>query len=122
MNANILIVCLSLLTILIELVPAHAEKELRNLYLALSELLRHFWHSFPPTTPELESKAVRMHEALQRFEVARLHPFEVNYNISKTFVQNQWQFVISNDTHNTIPIYLFCRNVPCESYHQLVRR
>lgn len=64
-----------------ELVPAQAEKELRHLYLALSELLRHFWHSFPATTPELEAKAVHMHEALQRFEGARLHPFEVSGNI-----------------------------------------
>lgn len=59
-----------------QLVPAHIEKELRNLYLALSELLRHFWHSFPPTTPELEAKVVRMHDALQRFAEVKLVPFE----------------------------------------------
>lgn len=61
-----------------QLVPANVEKELRNLYLALSELLRHFWHSFPPITPEAEEKIVRMHEALQRFEAAKLAPFEEN--------------------------------------------
>lgn len=59
-------------------VPANVERELRNLYLALSELLRHFWKSFPPTTPEAEAKIVRMHEALQRFEAAKLVPFEEN--------------------------------------------
>lgn len=59
-----------------QLVPPSIEKELRNLYLALSELLRHFWHSFPPTTPELEDKLVRMHQALQRFASAKLAPFE----------------------------------------------
>lgn len=61
-----------------QLVPPSIEKELRNLYLALSELLRHFWHSFPPTTPELEAKVVRMHDALQRFAVVKLVPFEEN--------------------------------------------
>lgn len=59
-----------------QLVPPNIEKELRHLYLALSELLHHFWHAFPPTTPELETKVVRMHEALQRFEAAKLSPFE----------------------------------------------
>lgn len=59
-----------------QLVPPNIEKELRHLYLALSELLHHFWHAFPPTTPELETKVVRMHEALQRFEAAKLAPFE----------------------------------------------
>lgn len=61
-----------------QLVPPSIEKELRHLYLALSELLRHFWHSFPPTTPELEEKAIRMHEALQRFAAVKLAPFEEN--------------------------------------------
>lgn len=59
-------------------IPPSIEKELRNLYLALSELLRHFWHSFPPTTPDLEEKVIRMHEALQRFAAAKLAPFEEN--------------------------------------------
>ncbi|XP_055304699.1 general transcription factor IIH subunit 1 [Sitodiplosis mosellana] len=59
-----------------QLVPPSIEKELRNLYLALSELLRHFWRSFPPTTPDLEAKVGRMHEALQRFAMVKLVPFE----------------------------------------------
>lgn len=61
---------------LAQLVPAGIEKELRNLYLALSELLHHFWSSFPPTTPELEEKVTRMHGALQRFAAVKLSPFE----------------------------------------------
>uniref|UniRef100_A0A1L8DH93 General transcription factor IIH subunit 1 n=1 Tax=Nyssomyia neivai TaxID=330878 RepID=A0A1L8DH93_9DIPT len=61
---------------LAQLVPPEAEKELKNLYLSLSELLRHFWTSFPPTTPELEAKVVKMHEALQRYQMAKLKPFE----------------------------------------------
>lgn len=59
-----------------QLVPPSIEKELRNLYLALSELLHHFWSSFPPTTPELEEKVTRMHGALQRFAAVKLDPFE----------------------------------------------
>lgn len=57
--------------------PPDVERELKHLYLSLLELLRHFWRSFPPSTPELESTAVRMHEALQRFQHAILKPFEV---------------------------------------------
>lgn len=59
-----------------QLVPPDFEKDLRHLYLALSELLKHFWHCFPPTTLELETKALKMHEALQRFKMAKLQPFE----------------------------------------------
>lgn len=59
-----------------QLVPVNIETECRNLYLALSELLRHFWSSFPPTTPELETKIVAMFEALQRFHDIKLKPFE----------------------------------------------
>ncbi|XP_017472869.1 PREDICTED: general transcription factor IIH subunit 1 isoform X1 [Rhagoletis zephyria] len=59
-----------------QLVPPDFEKDLRNLYLSLSELLKHFWNSFPPTTAEAEEKAMRMHEALQRFKMAKLVPFE----------------------------------------------
>lgn len=65
--------------------PPDVEKELRNLYLSLSELLKHFWNSFPPTTPECEAKAVRMHEALQRYQMAKLKPFEVSVRLQVKF-------------------------------------
>lgn len=72
-----------------ELVPPDVEGELKNLYLSLLELLRHFWKSFPPTTPEHEATAVRMHEALQRFQHVILKPFEVcnitSFNLSLSF-------------------------------------
>ncbi|XP_055536075.1 general transcription factor IIH subunit 1 [Wyeomyia smithii] len=61
---------------LAQLVPPDIEKEIRNLYLSLLELLKHFWKCFPPTTPQLETQASRMHEALQRFSMAKLKPFE----------------------------------------------
>lgn len=60
-----------------ELVPADVEKEVKNLYMSLCELLSHFWKCFPPTTPQLEQKLVKMHEALHRYHGAKLKPFEV---------------------------------------------
>ncbi|CAG9836838.1 unnamed protein product [Diabrotica balteata] len=61
---------------LAQLVPPDIEKEVRNLYLALCELLKHFWKCFPPTTPNTEAKLIKMHEALNRFHTAKLKPFE----------------------------------------------
>lgn len=61
---------------LAELVPANLENEIRNQYLALCELLHHFWKCFPPSTSNLEQKAVKLHEALQRYHSAKLKPFE----------------------------------------------
>ncbi|XP_049860635.1 general transcription factor IIH subunit 1 [Schistocerca gregaria] len=61
---------------LAQLVPPDLEKELKNLYMSMCELLRHFWACFPPTTTTLEQKAAHMHEALHRFHSARLKPFE----------------------------------------------
>lgn len=58
--------------------PPDVEKELRFLYSSLSELLKHFWNSFPAMTPQQEQRAIQMHEALQRFHAAKLVPFEVS--------------------------------------------
>nr|CAG4640782.1 EOG090X04EN [Eulimnadia texana] len=52
------------------------QKELRNLYLSLSEILRHFWAAYPPTTPQLMEKANKMAETLQRFSQLKVSPFE----------------------------------------------
>ncbi|KAH8333297.1 hypothetical protein KR074_008421 [Drosophila pseudoananassae] len=59
-----------------QLVPNDFQRELRHLYLSLSELLKHFWSCFPPTSDELEAKLQRMHETLHRFKQAKLVPFE----------------------------------------------
>lgn len=61
----------------VELVPDDIEKEVRHLYLALCELLSHFWRCFPTTTQQQEQKAVKMHDALHRFHAVKLKPFEV---------------------------------------------
>ncbi|KAJ8945079.1 hypothetical protein NQ318_005259 [Aromia moschata] len=53
---------------LAQLVPPDIEKEVRNLYLALCELLNHFWRCFPPTTANTEAKLMKMHDALNRWQ------------------------------------------------------
>nr|CAG4650895.1 EOG090X04EN [Simocephalus serrulatus] len=52
------------------------QKELKQLYASLSEILRHFWATFPPSTPQLVEKANRMVDALHRFNQAKLTPYE----------------------------------------------
>lgn len=64
--------------ILLELISKELEKELRSVYVCTCELLKHFWRSFPPTTPQLEDKVIRMHTALRNFQSVRLEPFEVS--------------------------------------------
>lgn len=59
-----------------QFVPKEFEKELNNLYLSAGELLKEFWSCFPPTTPELETKLVKMHETVQRFVMTKVKPFE----------------------------------------------
>jgi len=52
------------------------QKELKQIYGSLSEILRHFWATIPPSTPQLLEKANRMIDALQRFDQAKLRTFE----------------------------------------------
>lgn len=57
-------------------VPVEIQAEMKQLYCALAELLRHFWCCFPTTTQQLEEKVMSMHGSLQRFEYAKLQPFQ----------------------------------------------
>lgn len=43
------------------MVPSDVQGELKNLYAAAGELLRHFWSCFPVNTPFLEEKASHFH-------------------------------------------------------------
>lgn len=56
-------------------VPQHIQSELKSLYAALIELLRHFWSCFPPTSSFLEEKIFRVHGSIERFQHAKLQPF-----------------------------------------------
>jgi transcription initiation factor TFIIH subunit 1 len=59
-----------------QFIPLDVEKELSNLYLSAGELLKEFWSCYPPLTTELESKASKMHDTLQRFNSSKIKPFE----------------------------------------------
>jgi len=56
--------------------PDSVIKDLKLLYGSLSELLRHFWACFPPTTPQLQEKLTKMHETLTKFQHVKVRPFE----------------------------------------------
>ncbi|XP_062484147.1 general transcription factor IIH subunit 1 isoform X1 [Pezoporus occidentalis] len=59
-----------------QMVPNDIQSELKHLYVAVGELLRHFWSCFPVNTPFLEEKVVKMKSNLERFQVAKLCPFQ----------------------------------------------
>ncbi|XP_013414327.1 general transcription factor IIH subunit 1 [Lingula anatina] len=67
-----------------QMVPAEIQQELRSLYLALCELLRHFWSCFPTTTKALEEKVVRMKANLERFQSAKLNAVKAKLTSSYT--------------------------------------
>lgn len=57
-------------------VPEDLQKRLKSVYFASNELLRHFWLCFPTTDPSLETKLVKLHETLKKFEAAKLQSFQ----------------------------------------------
>ncbi|XP_046890483.1 general transcription factor IIH subunit 1 [Hypomesus transpacificus] len=59
-----------------QMVPSDVQGELKHLYTATGELLRHFWSCFPVNTPFLEEKVVKMRSNLERFQMTKLRPFQ----------------------------------------------
>ncbi|XP_062859385.1 general transcription factor IIH subunit 1 [Trichomycterus rosablanca] len=59
-----------------QLVPTDVQNELKHLYIAAGELLRHFWSCFPINTPFLEEKVVKMQSNLEKFQLTKLRPFQ----------------------------------------------
>uniref|UniRef100_A0A672KII7 General transcription factor IIH subunit 1 n=2 Tax=Sinocyclocheilus grahami TaxID=75366 RepID=A0A672KII7_SINGR len=59
-----------------QLVPTDVQSELKHLYTAAGELLRHFWSCFPVSTPFLEEKVVKMKSNLEKFQMTKLRPFQ----------------------------------------------
>ncbi|KAG8438414.1 hypothetical protein GDO86_008916 [Hymenochirus boettgeri] len=59
-----------------QLVPNDIQMELKHLYVAIGELLRHFWTCFPVNSPFLEEKVIKMKSNLERFQVTKLSPFQ----------------------------------------------
>ena len=59
--------------------PESVTRDLRQLYGSLSELVRHFWSCFvptPPTTPQMQEKAIKTFDTLNKFQQVKLRPFE----------------------------------------------
>ncbi|MED6259850.1 General transcription factor IIH subunit 1, partial [Ataeniobius toweri] len=59
-----------------QMVPTDIQGELKHLYIAAGELLRHFWSCFPVNTPFLEEKVTKMKANLERFQMTKLRPFQ----------------------------------------------
>uniref|UniRef100_A0A3Q3BGF3 General transcription factor IIH, polypeptide 1 n=1 Tax=Kryptolebias marmoratus TaxID=37003 RepID=A0A3Q3BGF3_KRYMA len=59
-----------------QMVPTEIQGELKHLYVAVGELLRHFWSCFPVNTPFLEEKVTKMKTNLERFQMTKLRPFQ----------------------------------------------
>ncbi|XP_077372788.1 general transcription factor IIH subunit 1 [Festucalex cinctus] len=59
-----------------QMVPSDIQGELKHLYTAAGELLRHFWSCFPVNTPFLEEKLIKMKSNLERFQTTKLCPFQ----------------------------------------------
>lgn len=58
-----------------EIVSADVQKELKEIYFATNELLRHFWACFPVTSERLEEKLIKMKETLEKYKFTRIQRF-----------------------------------------------
>lgn len=59
-----------------QMIPTELQGELKHLYAAAGELLRHFWSCFPVNTPFLEEKVIKMKSNLEKFQMTKLRPFQ----------------------------------------------
>ncbi|XP_072292059.1 general transcription factor IIH subunit 1 [Eucyclogobius newberryi] len=59
-----------------QMIPSEVQGELKHLYAAAAELLRHFWSCFPVNTPFLEEKVIKMKSNLEKFQLTKLRPFQ----------------------------------------------
>jgi len=59
-----------------QIVPQTIQEEMQTIYVSLSELLRHFWSSFPPSSPQIEEKIHRVHETIERFQKTQVNAFK----------------------------------------------
>ncbi|KAJ8280988.1 hypothetical protein GJAV_G00061850 [Gymnothorax javanicus] len=58
------------------IIPSDEEAQLKHLYMAAGELLRHFWSCFPVNTPFLEEKLVKMRSNLEKFQQTKVRPYQ----------------------------------------------
>ncbi|XP_063802417.1 general transcription factor IIH subunit 1 isoform X2 [Pseudophryne corroboree] len=77
-----------------QMVPNDIQSELKHLYVAVGELLRHFWSCFPVNTPFLEEKVIKMRNNLERFQVTKLCPFQEK--VKKQYLSTNFVLQILN--------------------------
>ncbi len=63
------------------MVPTEVQGELKHLYAAAGELLRHFWSCFPVNTPFLEEKVTNIHCTERRLKYY-CHSLLFHYSLS----------------------------------------
>lgn len=56
-------------------IPEDVQLKLKSAYVTSNELLRHFWLCFPAVEPSLDSKLIKLHETVTKFETTKLQPF-----------------------------------------------
>uniref|UniRef100_A0A452RYA8 General transcription factor IIH subunit 1 n=1 Tax=Ursus americanus TaxID=9643 RepID=A0A452RYA8_URSAM len=67
-----------------QMVPNDIQSELKHLYVAVGELLRHFWSCFPVNTPFLEEKLVSHIEEMLQTAYNKLHKWQSRRLMKKT--------------------------------------
>jgi len=65
------------------LIAEDLKQELRSLYVALNELLRHFWSCFPVQSKFYEEKVIRMKTTLENFHKVKLRPFRDRHGFGR---------------------------------------
>ena len=84
-------------------VPSDVQKELKNIYSAGNELLRHFWECFPVTSDRLEEKLQQMKTTLEKFQFAKLQPLE--QKLQKEHFNAEVRICVGS--------FVFHSNIPC---------
>uniref|UniRef100_A0A4W3IAV8 General transcription factor IIH subunit 1 n=1 Tax=Callorhinchus milii TaxID=7868 RepID=A0A4W3IAV8_CALMI len=67
-----------------QMVPADVQVELKHLYVAVAELLRHFWSCFPVNTPFLEDKLAGHLEDMVNVAYNKFHAWQSKRMLKKT--------------------------------------
>uniref|UniRef100_A0A4W4GJK6 General transcription factor IIH subunit 1 n=1 Tax=Electrophorus electricus TaxID=8005 RepID=A0A4W4GJK6_ELEEL len=67
-----------------QLVPVDIQSELKHLYTAAGELLRHFWSCFPVNTPFLEEKLISHLEEMIQAAYNKFHAWQMRRMMKKT--------------------------------------
>ena len=70
--------------------PESVQQDLKILYGSVSELLRHFWACFPPTTTQLQEKAIKMHKStcFQAFLIRRIRETAKPQNLKNPVLEH----------------------------------